>query len=558
MAAGGVVLVLAILGWILPQVDPWTGRRIGLLVLGLANLLAVGASFHRARRLPEEAKPWRVIGLGFLFAVVANLSMILLGSGVRSWGGFQAFTGVCVLVPTFLHPWALLKLRMPSRAPESPVGNLLGAMLFGGSLALLFWILGIWRGGGPLAGPEQAGVAGLCVRAALVGGVVAYRLADDLSRIRGPLGWIFLSVFVGLVLFLFSIAPAVGHPGRSIPSGVAILPLYPLFFAAAALHPASFNEEQQSGRRSSCLMGYIMGVPYLVSAVWLLTTLTRTARGLVLPTACFLLVTTLMVGRQLVLMRELQASQDHLGERVLERTRALEEAQGLLLRTERMNTLGLVGAGLVHDMANSLTVIAAGVDLLSMGEPREEILSRLKASAAHSAALGRRLRGFIHREGEEVTLLELGRLLEEERVILNGLLPAGVVLELDIQPGDWRVLAARAQILQVLVNLVSNARDAILGRGRIRVRLGQDGEHAGIVALAVEDTGCGMTEEVMAHLFEPLFSTKGPEQGTGLGLASIKVIVEQCGGEVQVESSPGLGSTFRVRLPLQEGGSGAS
>jgi signal transduction histidine kinase len=105
------------------------------------------------------------------------------------------------------------------------------------------------------------------------------------------------------------------------------------------------------------------------------------------------------------------------------------------------------------------------------------------------------------------------------------------------------------QLEQVLMNLVINARDAMSAGGRLTVeaRPGPAGSHA---LLAVSDTGCGMTPEVKAHIFEPFFTTKGPGKGTGLGLATVQDIVQQASGYIDVESDPGVGTTFKVYLPL--------
>jgi signal transduction histidine kinase len=109
------------------------------------------------------------------------------------------------------------------------------------------------------------------------------------------------------------------------------------------------------------------------------------------------------------------------------------------------------------------------------------------------------------------------------------------------------VFASPTQMEQILVNLVVNALDAITGGGDITIATGQADRMAW---LRISDTGAGMTPDIQARIFDPFFTTKEPGLGTGLGLASVKAIVSQMGGQIGVESAPGQGTAFTVRLPL--------
>jgi CheY-like chemotaxis protein len=134
-----------------------------------------------------------------------------------------------------------------------------------------------------------------------------------------------------------------------------------------------------------------------------------------------------------------------------------------------------------------------------------------------------------------------------------------VEITIDLDPALPRILADPAQISQVLLNLAVNARDAMPGGGRLAIRTRaprvdamSPPEQPRTIELAIADTGCGMTDAVRARIFEPFFTTKGVGRGTGLGLATVYGVIEQSGGQIEVESAPGAGTTFVIRLPATD------
>lgn len=147
--------------------------------------------------------------------------------------------------------------------------------------------------------------------------------------------------------------------------------------------------------------------------------------------------------------------------------------------------------------------------------------------------------------------------------MLERLLRPGVTLTLDPGPETLEVVADAEQLERVMINLIVNANDAITGTGviTIHVETSQLDQHAAAVAdvqsgrfvvIAVADTGSGMSPDTLAHVFEPFFTTKPPGQGTGLGLATVFGIIRQAGGQIDVESVPQKGTTFRILLPAVE------
>jgi PAS domain S-box-containing protein len=236
-----------------------------------------------------------------------------------------------------------------------------------------------------------------------------------------------------------------------------------------------------------------------------------------------------------------------------------------LRQAQKMEAVGQLAGGIAHDFNNILTVIQGYSALLmralqNQPTPLQDARTILKASE-RAADLVRGLLAFSRRQVIEPRRLDLNSLIAGTEKLLRRLIREDIRIELCPSDGLPPVWADPVQIEQILMNLVVNARDAIVGSGTIRIetaaaRLDQDflRHHAGAVAgtyarLTVQDDGCGMAEEVRQKVFEPFFTTKEPGKGTGLGLATVYGIVKQSGGYIEVQSSPGVGTTFQVYLP---------
>jgi PAS domain S-box-containing protein len=244
---------------------------------------------------------------------------------------------------------------------------------------------------------------------------------------------------------------------------------------------------------------------------------------------------------------------------------ALRQAEERLSQAQKMESVGRLAGGVAHDFNNQLAVIigVAQTALLQAGLPAaaRRDLEEILAAAEHSAALTRQLLAFARRQPTNPQVLNLNDTVSGSLQMLRRL--AGEDLELAWLPGQvpWPVKVDPGQIDQILTNLVVNARDAIAGAGRITIETGtaqlDDGycqAHVGAVpgphvALVVSDNGCGMDEKARAQVFEPFFTTKAVGEGTGLGLSTVYGIVRQNGGSIDVDSEPGLGTTFRIFLP---------
>jgi signal transduction histidine kinase len=272
---------------------------------------------------------------------------------------------------------------------------------------------------------------------------------------------------------------------------------------------------------------------------------------------------------------------------------------------EKMEVIGRLAGGVAHDFNNLLTGILLYCDLLSAGlegaglqsdglksgrsvngglenvglesggsEPNElcQHVEEVRLAGEQGAALTHQLLAIARKQAAEPRPILINEIVASTENLLRRLIGEQIelVLLLDsgLDPGSERVLADPAQLRQILMNLVLNARDAMPHGGTITLSTraaefpseassgvsskAEPGSARRAVALAVKDNGCGMDEETRARLFEPFFTTKNPGEGTGLGLAMVERIVSEAGGRIEVESEPGRGTSIEVFFPAVE------
>jgi len=238
-------------------------------------------------------------------------------------------------------------------------------------------------------------------------------------------------------------------------------------------------------------------------------------------------------------------------------------------QAQKMEGIGRLAGGMAHDFNNILTAIIgyASFALEELGEahPAASDIREILANAGRASELTRRLLALSRRTMLSPRALDLNELVLSLHRTLRRLLSEDI--ELVTLPGEnlWAVRADPAQMEQVILNLVVNARDAMPSGGKLTIETANvelDADyargHLGVepgqyVLLAVSDTGIGMSEEVKSHLFEPFFTTKEVGKGTGLGLATVYGIVKQHGGHIYVYSELGRGTTFKIYLPRHYG-----
>ena len=236
--------------------------------------------------------------------------------------------------------------------------------------------------------------------------------------------------------------------------------------------------------------------------------------------------------------------------------RKLLEAQ--LQQAQKMEAIGLLAGGVAHDFNNILTVVLGHATLLEadarLAPELVGSIHEIVVAAEQAAELTNQLLAFGRRQVLQRRDLDLNQVVGELVDLVRRLLGGRIACIFVPASGTVPVRADRGMLTQVVLNLVVNARDAMAGEGRLTIvtRIGPDPGHAGEWALVeVSDTGSGIPPEVLPHVFEPFYTTKGLGQGTGLGLATVYGIVEQHRGFIDVDSYPGRGTRFTVGLPLR-------
>ncbi len=238
-----------------------------------------------------------------------------------------------------------------------------------------------------------------------------------------------------------------------------------------------------------------------------------------------------------------------------------ERTHAQLIESSKMEAIGRLAGGVAHDFNNLLTVILNHAELVSSALPPQseeaEDLEQILDAGRRAADITSQLLALGRKPIGTNAQLDLGSIAQDTCRMLRSLLGRGVSLEVEAAPGCV-VLADHSGVEQVVMNLVLNARDAMRQGGVVRVAvraatadetLAVGAGEAALGVLEVTDSGIGMDEETRARIFEPFFSTKPSEHGTGLGLSVVYGVVKHAGGYIDVESAPGQGSRFSIFFP---------
>jgi signal transduction histidine kinase/FixJ family two-component response regulator len=263
----------------------------------------------------------------------------------------------------------------------------------------------------------------------------------------------------------------------------------------------------------------------------------------------------------------MQRARDEFEER--QRTQhALNLAEDRMRHMQKLDAAGQLAAGIAHDLNNVLSVIlgygSALVEDLRETDPVRADVKQMCDAGQRAASLTRQLLAFSRQQILEPRVINLNGVVQGMEKMLGRLIREDVSLVVNVQDPLHPVLADTAQLEQVLVNLVVNARDAMPEGGELRletfnVHLNEEQARAEALArsgdyvkLVVSDSGTGMTPDHLQRIFEPFFTTKPLGKGTGLGLSTVYGIVKQSGGHISVESKPGRGSRFSIYLPVTD------
>jgi len=236
-------------------------------------------------------------------------------------------------------------------------------------------------------------------------------------------------------------------------------------------------------------------------------------------------------------------------------------------QTQKMEAIGHLAFGVAHDFNNLLTAILGYTEMMlsQIGDdkPISADLHEIRKAADRAAALTGQLLRFSRKQALSIALVDLNTVVSEAEHMLRRLIGEHIQLQTRLSSDLWAIAGDTTQLEQVLLNLVVNARDAMPAAGGIvsiettNVAFAADQDspdgvtvpHGRYTLLMVHDTGSGMDEGTRARLFEPYFTTKGKDRGTGLGLATVYGIVKHLNGYIFADSAPGQGTTFRVYLP---------
>jgi len=255
--------------------------------------------------------------------------------------------------------------------------------------------------------------------------------------------------------------------------------------------------------------------------------------------------------------------EDITGRRAAEAQQARTESQ--LLQSQKMEVAGRLASGIAHDFNNILTAIFGYADLvlkaMEKDDPLRTAMEEINSAGERAASLTRQLLSFSRNQVLDFKVLDINDVVTDMQGMLKRLISEDIKTTFTPACGPALVKADFGHIQQVILNLAVNARDAMPKGGQIDMQVRVERldspcfsvfgtvPSGNYITLLVTDTGCGMADEVKSHIFEPFFTTKAADKGTGLGLSIIFGIIKQSNGYIDVESSPGKGTSFKVYLP---------
>lgn len=247
-----------------------------------------------------------------------------------------------------------------------------------------------------------------------------------------------------------------------------------------------------------------------------------------------------------------------------------KQLESQFLRAQRLESLGTLASGIAHDLNNMLTPILAIAQLLPLklrdvDETSREMLTMLEANAKRGAQLVKQVLSFARGDEGKRTLVQVKYLLKDIEQFAKGTFPKSITIKRNLPQYLWTVSADATQLHQVLMNLVVNARDAMVDGGTLTIeaqnkfvdrsyaKMNIDAKVGSYVVVTIGDTGIGISEQIIDRIFDPFFTTKEVGKGTGLGLSTVLSIIKNHGGFIEVSSQKSKGSQFKVYLPTIEG-----
>lgn len=239
-----------------------------------------------------------------------------------------------------------------------------------------------------------------------------------------------------------------------------------------------------------------------------------------------------------------------------------------LQQSQKMEALGTLAGGIVHDFSNIITEILGFGQVILNDLPKTDEnyqdINGLLASARNASLLVRQLLTFCRKQEIKPQLMELNTFIMSMKQMLEHIMGSDAELVIDLDQKLPKIMFDEGQLVQVMMNLTINARDSMQKDGKLMIKTETaafkkvqssefpEARPGSYVLLSFEDTGCGMNSELMEHIFEPFYTTKETGEGTGLGLSVVYGIVKQNSGWIQVSSKPGKGSKFSIYIPAKK------
>lgn len=517
---------------------------------------AAWASAWRAKHTPLPFRPlWRAMAWAMAFLGLATLHMVISHDWLNLAEPIPSLRHIGYLASMGFLGWGILQLPAESLLPTERIQALLDGLLISTSIFFIAW----------------GSFLRQLVEVSHTDHVSAYTLIYPLLSTALGAFWIFQESRLRRV--------DLGHQGLILRLGVAMMvawwPIYAVgkiqglygvfgiserMDVAWALGIACFGlapcwpEAIQWSELHRRTRGRASLLPYLPSLIAMSYGAIRMLRGQVFDWV--LVVTGTLLGavmmlRQYLAVRDLDNLSEELEHRVQARTAELLKSQQDLVKSQRSQLIAGMAAGFAHDFKNQLNVIRNWVELLRMDDIPEDLPSGLQAidQASRNAldliqdvlAAGRQQelnpRGF-----------DLGDYLRSHLSTFEGALGAKASLILEAPEVPLLVYMDAQKLEHILVNLSSNAVDAMEPGGRVTLKAWQDPVEP-FVVLEVQDNGQGIAPEHLEHIFEPFYTTKPKGRGTGLGLSTVHGTLLQSGGSISVQSVVGRGTTFLLRLP---------
>lgn len=267
------------------------------------------------------------------------------------------------------------------------------------------------------------------------------------------------------------------------------------------------------------------------------------------------LVITVVIDRCVSALRESLQESNARGQQLQREMAERERTQAKLLHAQKMEAVGRVASGVAHDFENIIGVILGFSTrrerLADSGTPALlDALEGVELAARRASAISRKLLSFSRNDVPTPETFDAALTLHELAPMLRQLFGHGIRLRMeDASARALCVHMDRGQFELMVLNIAANARDAMSHEGIFTITMDSDADER-FAVIQLIDNGSGMTDGVLAHIFEPFYTTKAPGEGTGLGLSVVRDLIEEALGQIEVISSPGRGTTFVIRLPL--------